>query len=74
MSSPSIARNLPRLLTEKAKSHLGRTTKLASISPVTTAAAQESGLAISVEATEYTWEGLFQAMIRYANENSVKSS
>lgn len=64
MSSPSIARNLARLLTEKAKSHLGRTTKLASISPVTTAAAQESGLPISVEATEYTWEGLFQAMIR----------
>ena len=65
MSSPSIARNLARLLTEKAKSHLGQSTRLASISPVTTVAAQEAGLPIAVEATEYTWEGLFQAMIRH---------
>lgn len=62
LSSPSIARNLSRRLTEVAKSHLGGRTKLASISPVTTTAAQEAGLPVTVEASEYTWEGLFQAM------------
>ncbi len=65
LSSPSIARNLARLLSDQARSHLGTRTKLASISPVTTAAAQEAGLTITAEATEYTWEGLFQAMINH---------
>ena len=63
LSSPSIARNLARLLTDEAKARLGCQTKLVSISPVTTAAAQEEGLPIAAEATEYTWEGLFQTMI-----------
>lgn len=62
LSSPSIARNIARLLSEKAKSHIGQRTKLASISPVTTAAAHEAGLRIAAEAREYTWDGLFQAM------------
>ena len=65
MSSPSIARNLARLMTKQARDQLDHKTKLASISPVTTAAAQESGLPIAAEAIEYTWEGLFQAMIHY---------
>jgi uroporphyrinogen III methyltransferase/synthase len=65
LSSPSIARNLSRLLTEPAKARLGTMTKIASISPVTTAAATESGLPVAAEATDYTWEGLFQAMIRH---------
>ena len=63
LSSPSIARNLARLLTDDARKQLEHRTKLASISPVTTAAAREVGLTIHAEATEYTWEGLFQAMI-----------
>lgn len=63
LSSPSIARNLDRLLSEQARSHLGTKTRLASISPVTTAAAKEAGLPIAAEATEYTWEGIFQAII-----------
>ena len=63
LSSPSIARNLPRLLTPAAKRHIGSRTKLASISPVTTAAAREAGLPIAAEAEEYTWAGLFAAMI-----------
>ncbi len=62
LSSPSIARNLARLLTDDAKNWLGNKTKLASISPVTSAAAREVGLPINVEATDYTWEGLFDAM------------
>ena len=63
LSSPSIARSLSQLLTPAASAHLGRRTRLASISPVTTAAAQEVGLPIAAEATTYTWNGLFQAMI-----------
>ena len=63
LSSPSIARSLALLLTDQAKSWLGNRTKLASISPVTSAAAREVGLPINAEATEYTWEGLFNAMI-----------
>ena len=62
LSSPSIARNIARLLTPEAKAHLGTKTKLASISPVTSAAAREAGLSIDAEALEYTWNGLFDAM------------
>jgi len=50
-------------LTPAARALLGSRTKLASISPITTAAAIEAGLPISAEATAYTWPGLFEAMI-----------
>ena len=63
LSSPSIARSLAKLITPVARQLVGTRTKLASISPVTTAAAVEVGLPIAAEATTYTWEGLFQAMI-----------
>ena len=63
LSSPSIARNLTGLLTEPAEQHLGRITRVAAISPVTAAAAQEAGLPVDVVAAEFTWEGLFAAMV-----------
>lgn len=63
LSSPSIARSLAKLISPAARQWIGTRTKLASISPVTTAAATEAGLPIAAEATTYTWEGLFQAMI-----------
>jgi uroporphyrinogen III methyltransferase/synthase len=62
LSSPSIARNLSRLLPEAAKERIGKTLRLASISPVTTAAAEAAGLTISAEATAYTWDGIFDAI------------
>ncbi len=62
LSSPSIARNLPRLLTPAARKQIGSRTRLASISPVTTAAAQEAGLPIAAEAASYTWPGIFAAI------------
>ncbi len=64
ISSPSIARNLARLLSPAARQRIGSNTKLASISPVTTAAAAEVGLPIAAEARDSTWDGLFQAIIR----------
>ena len=64
LSSPSIARNLARLLSPAAREQVGTSVRLASISPVTTAAAREAGLPIASEATEYTWDGLFDAIVR----------
>jgi dipeptidyl-peptidase-4 len=62
LSSPSIARNFASKLSAPAKAQLGQRVQLASISPVTTAAAQEAGLPISVEATTYTWQGILDAI------------
>src|SRR5205085_183754 len=50
LSSPSIARSLARLMTPGGREQLGKRTRLASISPVTTSAAIESGLPIAAEA------------------------
>lgn len=55
LSSPSIAENVARL-------HPGPA-RLASISPVTSAAAGEAGLTVSAEATTYTWDGLLTAIV-----------
>lgn len=64
LSSPSIARALARLLPPGAKSRLSTSLRLASISPVTTAAAADAGLPIAAEAAVYTWEGIVQAIVR----------
>jgi uroporphyrinogen III methyltransferase/synthase len=58
LSSPSIARGVQRLLADAA----GKV-KFASISPVSTAAANEAGLEVDAEATTYTWDGIFEAVI-----------
>jgi uroporphyrinogen III methyltransferase/synthase len=63
LSSPSIARNLKKLLSSDAAGRLGQEIRLASISPVTSAAAVEQGLPIAVEASQFTWDGLFDAII-----------
>lgn len=64
LSSPSIARNFADKLTPAARAQLGQRVRLASISPVTTAAAQEAGLPIAAEADVFTWEGILQAIMR----------
>lgn len=63
LSSPAIARSLQSLLTPEMRAHIGRRIRLASISPITTAAAKESGLPIAAEARDYTWNGILQAII-----------
>jgi uroporphyrinogen III methyltransferase/synthase len=63
LSSPSIARAFHRLLTPLARDQLGKKVGVASISPVTTAAAREVGMAVAVEATTYTWDGLVAAIV-----------
>ncbi|MFO0919645.1 MAG: uroporphyrinogen-III C-methyltransferase [Planctomycetaceae bacterium] len=71
LSSPSIARNLARLLSPTALQQLGSRTHLVSISPVTTAAAREAGLPIAAEAETFTWAGIFQAIVRAEAPSSV---
>ncbi|MFP6767090.1 MAG: uroporphyrinogen-III synthase [Planctomycetaceae bacterium] len=61
LSSPSIARNVARLAACSGI-ELG-TLRPASISPVTTAAAREAGLEVAVEAVEFTWDGILEAII-----------
>jgi uroporphyrinogen III methyltransferase/synthase len=39
-------------------------TRLASISPVTSAQARELGLEIAAEAVSYTWDGIIDAIVR----------
>ncbi|GAF86663.1 unnamed protein product, partial [marine sediment metagenome] len=63
LSSPSIARNLRNLLSAEAVKEIGHSVRLASISPVTSAAADEVGLSVAAEAETYTWEGIFDAII-----------
>ncbi|MFN6105986.1 MAG: uroporphyrinogen-III C-methyltransferase [Planctomycetaceae bacterium] len=65
LSSPSIARQLARLCPQLTKPAEGtRHPRLCSISPVTTAAAQQAGLTITAEAAEFTWDGLLAAISR----------
>ena len=63
LSSPSIARGLKKLLPNTALTHLGNSVRLVSISPVTSAAAKKVGLPIAAEAKDYTWDGIFKAII-----------
>jgi uroporphyrinogen III methyltransferase/synthase len=63
LSSPSIARQFKQLLSLAALRQVGSTVRLASISPVTSAAAKEVGLPIHAQAREYTWPGLFAAIM-----------
>jgi uroporphyrinogen III methyltransferase/synthase len=73
LSSPSIARNLARLLPPAARQHLGRATKIASISPVTTAAARDAGLPVNAEAATYTWDGLLAAIAKTLASDRAQS-
>jgi len=60
LSSPSIARNIARLVPAGQRAQV----RFAAISPVTAAAAHEAGLQIDVIAEEYTWAGLVSAIRR----------
>ena len=63
LTSSAIAERLHALLPEPALRRIGTTTRLASISPVTTATAERLGWAVAAEARSYTWDGLIQALV-----------
>jgi uroporphyrinogen III methyltransferase/synthase len=65
VTSSAIARSLTALFGVG----LGRT-KLASISPVTSATLRELGLEPAAEATEYTMEGLIDAILRFPHRHA----
>ena len=64
LSSPSIARQLASLLSGDVQSMLGTKTRLVAISPVTQQAAEEAGLPVNVTAAQYTWDGIFDAILQ----------
>jgi uroporphyrinogen III methyltransferase/synthase len=64
LSSPSIARRFACLLKTSGIESSDLVTRIATISPVTSAAARESGLSVAAEATQYTWDGILQAIER----------
>jgi uroporphyrinogen III methyltransferase/synthase len=63
LSSPSIARALHRLLSSSARDQIGNPTRIASISPVTSAAARDLGLPVHAEASVHTWDGILAAIV-----------
>jgi uroporphyrinogen III methyltransferase / synthase len=73
LSSPSIARNLKALIGPIALAQIGQKTRIACISPVTTAAALEIGLPVHAEAAEYTWPGIFEAIQKAESAEQVNS-
>ncbi len=63
LSSPSIARNVARILQQKFGSLKTLPIKFAAISPVTEQAAIEVGLPITIVAQTHTWDGIFEAIL-----------
>ncbi|MBL8849991.1 MAG: uroporphyrinogen-III C-methyltransferase [Planctomycetaceae bacterium] len=63
LSSPSMATRLATLLGPAARAALGRTTRLAAISPVTAEAAAAAGLPVAAVADVFTWQGLLDAIV-----------
>lgn len=64
LSSPSIARRFAQLLQTSGQTAENLKTRIATISPVTSAAARDAGLTVAAEATVYTWDGILQAIER----------
>jgi len=64
LSSPSIARRFAALIKASGITATDLKTRIATISPVTSAASRESGLTVAAEATEYTWDGILLAIER----------
>lgn len=64
LTSSAITERLHALLPERARAEVGRSIKLASISPVTTATAARLGWRVAAEAEEFTWDGVVAAIVR----------
>jgi uroporphyrinogen III methyltransferase/synthase len=64
LTSSAIATRLHALLGELARDQMGRTIRLASISPVTSETARGLGWEVAAEAADFTWEGLVAAIVR----------
>lgn len=73
LTSSAMARRFAALLPADLSPECRQKMKFASISPVTTGAARESGIEITVEATEFTIAGLIDAVIAFRKEQKEVS-
>jgi uroporphyrinogen III methyltransferase / synthase len=64
LTSSAITTRLHGLLSVEARAKVGASIRLASISPVTTEAANRLGWEVAAEAEEYTWDGLLSAIVK----------
>jgi uroporphyrinogen III methyltransferase/synthase len=64
LTSSAITERLHELLPETARRRIGREVRLASLSPVTSATALRLGWNVTVEATDFTWDGLVDALVK----------
>lgn len=74
LSSPSIARQFAKLLQQSGIDPGASGVRIATISPVTSAAAAEAGLKVSAEATQYTWDGILEAIVSVEQQNSAAAT
>jgi uroporphyrinogen III methyltransferase/synthase len=65
LTSSAITERLHALLPDDALRQVGRSVRLASLSPVTTEAAARLGWNVAAEAKVYTWDGLVRAIIEH---------
>jgi uroporphyrinogen III methyltransferase/synthase len=64
LTSPAIAERFHGLLTDRARARIANgEVRLASLSPVTSAAVGRLGWSVGAEATVYTWDGLVEAIV-----------
>jgi uroporphyrinogen III methyltransferase/synthase len=67
LTSPNVARSFVAVLDGACRARLqSGEVRLVTISPVTSAAVRELGLAVAAEATEYTADGVVDALVRLA--------
>jgi uroporphyrinogen III methyltransferase/synthase len=71
LTSSAITTRLYELLPEAARLKVGRDVRLASISPVTSATAAALGWSVAAEASEFTWDGLVQALVERATSRGA---
>ena len=64
LTSSAITERLHGLLPDVARRRIGREVRLASLSPVTSATAARFGWDVAVEATQFTWNGLVDALVK----------
>ncbi len=69
LTSSAIAARLIALLPAEARSRIGRDLKLATLSPVTTAAVAALGHPVAAEAAVFTWDGLVESILKCEHED-----
>jgi uroporphyrinogen III methyltransferase/synthase len=74
LTSSNIAGAFVKLLDAESRRHLGKGTRLVTISPVTSAALRELGCEISGEARAYTADGLIAELLRVAQSEKHSSA